>query len=468
MSRVGELYSVGIDIGTTTTQVVFSRLQLEKTGGFGSIPTVQIAKKDVVYKSPIHFTPLLSADVVDAVSLKNIITDEYCKSEIDMKDISTGAVIITGESARKENAHQVAQQLADFAGDFVVCTAGPDYEAVLAGWGAGAGELSKRFTCSMGNFDIGGGTTNTAVFRNGEVVETFALDIGGRLVKVNSDGVITYISDKIAYLINSLGLTRLKVGEKANIEELDIITRRMAEMLQELTGEKPIKADTESLFIGRRPERFDMDRIMFSGGVAEYIYSDQMTEVVSGIRRYGDIGPLLGNNIRMILPEMRCGIVNPIEKIRATVVGAGSYSMGISGSTIKVSDSVLPMKNIPVLSSSCDKPGVAEKIMVQSHLFEGEQFAVALKGLVNPGYGTLKRIAAEIFRALSGTNKPVVIITECDCAKALGLLLSNLFEKTRQVICLDRIYTHNGDFIDIGNPVCGVVPVIVKTLVFSC
>ena len=208
-----DFYSVGIDIGTTTTQVIFSRLVLEKTGGSSAIQNVKIAKKEVIYKSDIHFTPLIQHDIIDAVKLKDIIADEYRKSAIQMKNIMTGAVIITGESARKENAREVSEQLAEFAGDFVVCTAGPDYEAVLAGWGSGAGELSKNLNGYLINFDIGGGTTNAAVFKNGEVMDAFALDIGGRLVRINPEGVITYVSGKIKPLIESLGLRKVKAGE---------------------------------------------------------------------------------------------------------------------------------------------------------------------------------------------------------------------------------------------------------------
>jgi Ethanolamine utilization protein, possible chaperonin protecting lyase from inhibition len=466
MSRVGELYSVGIDIGTTTTQIVFSRLQLEKSGGFGTVPTVQIAKKDVVYKSPVYFTPLLSEETVDAVRLKDIVSEEYKKSKLQITDISTGAVIITGESARKENAREVARQLAEFSGDFVVCTAGPYYEAVLAGQGAGAGELSKKRTERIGNFDIGGGTTNTAVFQNGEVLETFAADIGGRLVRVNADGIVTYVSRRIGPLIQSLDLCHTKPGENADFGELDRLTKRMAAMFPELCGKRRLQEDTKRLFIGRRPGTFEMDSVMFSGGVAEYIYADT-ADAAESIRKYGDIGPLLGANIQKILPEIP-RVVKPAEKIRATVVGAGSYSMGISGTTIAVDNNILPLKNIPVIVADCTKPGLSQAIENQLRFFEDEQVAVSLKGLHQPGYQYLKTLAEQIFSTLEKAARPIIILTENDCAKALGLLLSNVFKKSRPIVCLDRVAANSGDFVDIGMPVCGIVPVIIKTLIFGC
>lgn len=461
-------YSVGIDIGTTTTQVVFSRIFLEKTGGFAAIPTVKIAKKDVVYKSAIHFTPLISPDVVDAAKLKEIIAEEYRKSALHTENITTGAVIITGESARKENAQEVAEHLAEFAGDFVVCTAGPDYEAVLAGWGSGAGELSKRLSGNIINFDIGGGTTNAAVFRNGDVVDAFASDIGGRLVRVDQQGAVTYVSEKIAFLAESLGLRRVRVGEKADVRELRRLTDRMAEMFLEYAGARDMTPETRRLFIGHPDAHFPVDGVLFSGGVAEYIYREEDCGDEESLARYGDIGPLLGAGIRRILPRLSAKVLRPVERIRATVVGAGSYSTGLSGSTVAVNESILPMKNVPVIQVSCaEAETVGKRIAAQLQLYGGEQVALSVSGLESLEYVKLKRIAREILKGLSGSVLPVVVITECDCAKALGLLLKSAQPVQRPVVCLDKIQVGSGDFIDIGRPICGVVPVIVKTLIFN-
>lgn len=463
-------YSVGIDVGTTTTQVIFSSLTLEKTGGFGCIPTVRIAKKDVLYKSPIHFTPLLSHDVVDAGMLREIVAEEYSRSAIRTDKIATGAVIITGESARKKNAREVARQLSEFAGDFVVCTAGPDYEAVLAGWGAGAGELSKRLTCSIGNFDIGGGTTNTAVFQNGRAVETFAANLGGRLVTVNGDGTVTYVSEKIGFLAETLRLETVKPGARAEIGELTRLAAEMARMIPEMTGDFPLRGDTKRLFIGKPPAGVAMDRIMFSGGVAEYIYKPWQASAEEAVRRYGDIGPLLGTEIRKALRGMNAKLLEPDEKIRATVVGAGNYSVGLSGSTVAFHDTDLPLKNIPVVKISCAE-GITgmlgRRIAGELRIHGGEQIAVAVSDIRRTGYRSVKEIAGEIVEGLSEMTGIALVILEEDCAKALGLVLRNSYGGARRVVCLDRIHVEEGDYIDIGRPMCGVVPVVVKSLIFQ-
>lgn len=179
-----EILSAGIDIGTSTTQLVFSRMLLQNTGGFGRIPQIKVISKDVFYRSKVYFTPLLSRDEIDGEKVHDIIDGEYKKAGIKASDLSTGAVIITGESSRKKNAEDVVKAISGIAGDFVVATAGADLESVLAGKGSGAAQLSKDTGSIVANLDIGGGTSNICFFENGHMLDTACLDIGGRLVQI--------------------------------------------------------------------------------------------------------------------------------------------------------------------------------------------------------------------------------------------------------------------------------------------
>ncbi|MCK5826254.1 MAG: ethanolamine ammonia-lyase reactivating factor EutA, partial [Desulfuromusa sp.] len=171
-----QILSVGIDIGTTTTQLVFSRLTLENTASLVSAPHIEIVAKEVIYRSAIHFTPLQTQQEIDARKTRELIEQEYQTAGITPAQVQTGAVIITGEAARKQNAETVLQVLSGFAGEFVVATAGPTLEGIIAGKGAGAAQESKQRTATIVNLDIGGGTTNIAVFRNGDVIDTACLD----------------------------------------------------------------------------------------------------------------------------------------------------------------------------------------------------------------------------------------------------------------------------------------------------
>ena len=214
------LLSAGIDVGTSTTQLVFSRLSVANQASGFSVPRIVITDKEVIYRSAIHFTPLVSETRLDGPKLRQIIEQEYHSAGVAPSDVDTGAVIITGETARKENAAEVLAALSGLAGDFVVATAGPDLESVIAGRGAGTDIYSKEHGVTAVNIDIGGGTSNLVVFAQGEVIDTACMDIGGRLVKIDaSSGRITYIMEKIQRLIAERGLD-VAVGDQASVEKL--------------------------------------------------------------------------------------------------------------------------------------------------------------------------------------------------------------------------------------------------------
>ena len=188
------LLSVGIDLGTTTTQLVFSRLTVRNEGSAFSVPNYTVAAREVLRRSAVHFTPLRSERELDAEAIARIVDAEYAAAGIDRRAVQTGAVIITGETARRENARAVLEALSGYAGDFVVATAGPALESALAGRGAGAADYSQAHACTVVNLDIGGGTTNIARFTNGALTDTACLNVGGRLVKLEPDGRVTYVS----------------------------------------------------------------------------------------------------------------------------------------------------------------------------------------------------------------------------------------------------------------------------------
>ena len=198
-----KLLSVGLDIGTTSTQMILSALTIENQASAFSVPDMQIAQRQILYKSPIHFTPLLQGDLVDSLGIRAIVTEEYRRAGITRQDVDTGAIIITGESSRKENAAAVLESLSDFAGDFVVATAGPDLESQLAAKGAGAVDFSAESGKAVLHMDIGGGTSNLALIEDGRIVSTGCLNVGGRLIKFDEHGAISYISPVLQGLFHA-------------------------------------------------------------------------------------------------------------------------------------------------------------------------------------------------------------------------------------------------------------------------
>ncbi|MDD4509202.1 MAG: ethanolamine ammonia-lyase reactivating factor EutA [Eubacteriaceae bacterium] len=468
--------SVGIDIGTSTTQLIFSQLKIKNMASSFTVPRIHIVEKHVMYQSAIYFTPFLSEAIIDRDAVKKIIKQEYTAAGMTPADLKTGAVIITGDAARKENADAVIQALSDMAGDFVVATAGPDLESVVSAKGAGAAALSKEERLTIANIDIGGGTSNIAVFRKGVHVGTTCLNIGGRLIQIK-DGRIRSLFPDIKESALTQGID-LEPGDSADQGKLEPLCRWLADELAQALNLK--KRDRAHGFLYTNqgkplPEDLKIDAVTFSGGVA-----DCMGRPVDDEFQFGDIGVLLGKAIAG-QPELQQLKHYPAkETIRATVVGAGSHSMNVSGSTIHYEENVLPVKNIPVLKIGEEEERTPESLALEIQnkipLFEKEggmgPIALAFSAAGKTTFSKIQAVARAIVQGaqpIIASSNPLIVIVENDIGKALGNALDLRLSGQKPVICLDGIYAGDGDYIDIGEPVAGgrVCPVIIKTIVFN-
>lgn len=473
-----KLLSVGIDIGTSTTQLVLSELYIENMASAFTIPRILITDKKVIFKSDILFTPILENNLIDSNQIKQFVETQYKKAGIQKKDINTGAIIITGETVRKENARNVAEALSGFAGDFVVATAGPDLESIIAGKGAGTYSYSARYHTTAINFDIGGGTTNLVCFHDGDIIGTGCFDIGGRLIKVDEGQIITYIAPKLQEIIEKEKI-QLKLNQPIDLINLDKLLSILVQVLENSLGLGE-KSPYYELLITKKDlsGRRDTQYISFSGGVADYINTNQ-TEADF---RYGDVGILLGRKIAQSKLCQQFEVIPSVETIRATVVGAGSHTTDVSGSTITYIDKVLPLKNIPILKLSLEEELTGElstlAIVIKDKLnwfeMEGEQQLVglALEGVKNPSYNYIQELAKALVEGLQKiiqNNEPLIILVKEDMAKALGHSLYAQLPEHYPFVCIDSVHVQNGDYIDIGKPIItgSVLPVVVKTLVFN-
>lgn len=454
-----QLLSVGIDIGTSTTQLIFSRLIVKNTASSFNIPKVLITEKNIVYKSKIYFTPLIDNRTINCEDIKKIIVKEYENAGVKKEHIDTGAVIITGETARKENAQDVLQTLSGFAGDFVVATAGPDLESIISGKGAGACEYSKIHKKSVLNIDIGGGTSNFALFKNGDVLDTGCMNVGGRLIKLDGNQKITYISPVISSIY-----TDLSVGDILSENTAKEITDKMAVALMQGANILPRDVLFEHFLTNKGIDsNHHIDCISFSGGVSDIVYNKNYNNLFE----YGDIGIFLGNSILNSDLASKYELVKASETIRATVVGAGTHTTEISGSTITYAENVLPLKNIPVLKlTEEDEYDFKNAITKKLKWYEGENIALAFKMSKSATFFNIKEYAEDILNSI-GNISPIIVITEKDVAKVLGQTLQS--RTKTPVVCIDSVQLSNGDYIDIGRPVADgmAVPVVIKTLVFN-
>jgi ethanolamine utilization protein EutA len=473
-----ELISVGIDVGTSTTQVMFSKLCMADRGGYFSVPQVDIISRELLWRGNIRETPFLNSVLIDAEALRKIVVAEFRKAGFARKGADTGAVIITGESARKENARSVLESLSGCAGDFVVSTAGPDLEALIAGQGSGAADWSRKNMARVANLDIGGGTTNIAVFDGGEAVAQGAFDVGGRLVRVR-DGKIARISEAAKKIFRWKGLA-LEEGMPADTRLLERLCGAFVEILEmamRLRPVLPILEEVRTPGSGIFQAPLPLEGIFLSGGVADPAYGDSEKNVFD----YGDIGILLGRAIRKSALCTQFPLKKPEETIRATVIGAGNCTIHLSGSTVFYSGPVFPQKNLPVLRLSLEEEaecygGTSTALAARLAWFlrqNGAAFAaLAFRGMRNPAYRELKA-AAQNFAAVADEalpeGAPLIILTESDTAKALGQLVSAVLKSPRPLAVLDCLRAGAYSFIDIAPPLAGgaAVPVVIKTLIFG-
>ncbi|MFB5084353.1 ethanolamine ammonia-lyase reactivating factor EutA [Symbiobacterium thermophilum] len=478
------LTSIGIDIGTTSTCLVVSRLTTARLGGVHALASVEITGREVLYRSPVIFTPLMDEARLDGDAIFAWVREQLRRANLTWGSIDSGAVIITGESARRENARAVVERLSGDAGRFVVATAGPQLEAILAGRGSGAAALSREQNLRVLNLDVGGGTTNGALFVGGEVEATVCAHVGGRLVRVDPDTArITGVSPPARRAAEILGV-RIEPGQPANPEALWTLCTGMAEALHELIGGQAESELARALAIGPPPPSpVRADVVTFSGGTGRELYAAAERRSLKEVTRYGDIGPMLADALR---PGPTCrafALREPPETVYATVIGAGMDVLELSGSTIFLhAEGLLPLHNVPMVRPpNLDPLAPAEAIAASVRRglawFEtggdgpDQPVAVAFPGLPHPRFEQVRNLAAglaEGVRPLVERGLPVIVVLQANIGNVLGHSLAALLPPGHPVICVDQIRTQSGDYLDIGAPLYGgiVVPVVVKSLVF--
>ena len=440
------LRSLGLDVGTTSTQMVLSELTVENRAGSFAVPEMEIADRKILYKSPVHFTPLIREELVDAEKIRDILDREYRNAGITREQVDTGAVIITGETSRKENARAVLDAVSAYAGDFVVATAGPDLESGLAARGSGAVSWSEKTGKAVLHMDIGGGTANLALIEKGRITATGCMNVGGRLLKIEPDGRLAYVSPVLE------GLFHKRIGDYVNREEVAGLARTLAGALEMAAGlrtwtelaDRLSTPGTAAPVRGMVPGGGKGLVLSFSGGVADCIKEEKPWLC------YGDMGPELGKAIRESL-LCRGEFILGRETIRATVIGAGCHSAQLSGSTVFCQNVALPLKNLPVVERleelpALDGPGV-----------------LAMEGIRDPDYEAVAELAERIRRSHSG--ELLILALRQDMAKALGQQLALKMGTDARILCIDRVKLSPGDYLDVGAAVGPAFPIVVKTLV---
>ncbi|MEU3984391.1 ethanolamine ammonia-lyase reactivating factor EutA [Streptomyces sp. NPDC026672] len=473
------LRSVGMDIGSSGTQVVFSRLHLRRIGEDLTSRYI-VVRRETLHRSPVELTPYTDDEYIDAAALGTIVDTAYHAAAVDPADVDTGVVILTGEALRRRNAEAIAGVLAERGGELVNASAGHHMEAMLAAYGSGAAKTSYDTGRRILNVDIGGGTTKLAVLDEGRVTATAAVHVGGRLQVVDGAGRIVRLDPAGAAHAARAGFA-WKTGDTAHGAELDRVAEAMADALVAAVTAGPPPEDVRSLYLTDPLPGLDgIDGVMFSGGVAEYVYGREE-------RDFGDLGRRLGHALRRrvdggalpfrLLPAGEC--------IRATALGASEYSVQLSGNTGFITDpgALLPRRSLQVvrplyeLGEAVDAEAVERAVRgrlvaldVATRPEEDVVLALTWSGL--PSHERLLPFARGVRDAVAertALGRPLYVVLDGDVALTLGRLLREELDVGVELLVIDGIGLRDFDYVDIGrlrHP-SNTVPVTIKSLVFG-
>lgn len=466
------LHSVGIDVGTTTTQVIFSALEVTNRAPVNQVPRYEFSSREILYQSPVIFTPLTPDRTVNVAQLLAFIDEQYAAARITREQIESGAIIITGETSKTRNARATVMEVSNVLGDFVVATAGPHLESVISGRGSGAAEYSRVNAARVLNIDIGGGTSNYAVFAGGRVIDSACLNVGGHLIETDEHGRVTRVHEPARVVCTEL-FGAAQDPARLSVAQLEQVAARMAALVLEVTQGTPSPLAQALLMTPALRETQGLDAVFISGGVGACLYHP---ETIATPFVYRDIGPLLASALRPLFSRGPFALAEPQQTVRATVIGAGAHTLSLSGSTIWVSAASLPIKNLPVAHPATQDIaglGVAWSVAVRQLDLDpaSDAYALALPSDIEPLYrnivATAKELAAFCRDSAPTNSHPLFVICPQDMGKALGMEL-HPYLAARELAVIDEVQTREGDYLDIGTPIFdgSLLPITVKSLAF--
>ncbi|HEY3956216.1 MAG TPA: ethanolamine ammonia-lyase reactivating factor EutA [Streptosporangiaceae bacterium] len=474
-----DLTSIGVDVGSTTSHLMFSHVHLKRETERHSTRYV-VTSQEVLWRSPIRLTPYRPGGSIDAGQLGRWVEQDFTAAGLDRADLDSGAVILTGEALKQHNAKALAEAIAAQAGDFVCVSAGHHLEAMLAAYGSGSVGLSARTGQRVLCVDIGGGTTKLSLIDHGTVRRTAAIEVGARMVSFGPSGTVGQVASAVPAVLATLGPAA--TGPPVPGEPLDtagrqaLVSAAAGQILAVPRRQGGALAAGLLLTGPLHPDFAEFDAVTFAGGVSEYIYGREG-------RDFGDLGSDIATAVRRVIGGggLPVPVLDPGHGIRATVVGASQSSVQVSGSTVAVpAGSELPLRNVPVVHPAADLSGDIGEAAVADAIGDALDGAPDLTPPVAlafafggpPSYQRLRALAGGIATALRRAwpgGELAVLVMDRDIAASTGALLTEELDVRRPVLCLDNLELRPLDYLDIGRPVwpAGVYPVVIKSLLFG-
>jgi ethanolamine utilization protein EutA len=466
--------TVGIDIGSSTSHLLFAKLALQRQAQAHSSRFVVI-DREVVWRSPILLTPFLPDGPIDAVVLGDFIDRCYRDAGFTKDRIDGGAVILTGEAIKRKNARAIDELFAAQAGKFVCASAGHKLEARLAAHGSGAVAASKQRGIAVLHVDIGGGTTKLALIDRGTIIGLAAFAVGGRLVATDPRGDWTRIDHAARLVADDLSLP-LSAAALADEAVRQRIVQRLVAAATDIICDAPLDPLAHSLLLTEPlPRKAAPAALTLSGGVAEYIFGHEVSA-------FGDIAQPLARALAHELSS-RSGLplIDPGQRIRATVIGASQFTVQVSGKTIYLPDPyVLPVRNVPVVHVTMDA-GRLDRARIVAEIRTGldeidldnvRGITIAFTWRGDPEHSRLRAAGEAILGALQPVQDQIellLVAIDGDIGKTFGRLIHHELNWSGKIVCLDGVELHELDYIDLGELIAppGVVPVVIKSLLFA-
>ena len=470
-----ELNTIGIDIGSSTSHLLFAKVTLQRQSQ-GLSSRFLVTKREVIWRSPIMLTPFVTDGTIDSHALDHFIHDSYAAAGMKRSDIDSGAVILTGEAIKRKNARAIDELFADQAGKFVCATAGHKLECTLAAHGSGAVALSRERRNCILHVDIGGGTTKLSLIDKGIIKSVAAFAVGGRLLAMDEAGAWTRVDQSAWLVAQELGLATDAKTLADPAVRAKIATRLAVLAVDQIMGGAIDRLGRELELTDPLDRSIKPDALTFSGGVSDYIFETETKD-------FGDIARLVALEVRNGLKARSAlPVIDPGSRIRATVIGASQFTVQVSGKTIYLSrPDVLPVHNVQVAPIGLDLSGDIDSDAITAALTQkieqldidpAGRLAVSFTWAGDPEYSRLAACAKGILKAVAPGGKRhdlLLLMIDGDVGKTMGNLLKREFDLPGELVSIDGVQLQELDFVDVGEMITppGVVPVVIKSLLFS-
>lgn len=452
---------VGLDFGTTTSSAVIATAHLTRNAVTGRTELGGLRES---YRSCKVFTPL-AGDVLDEPRLEGYLDEWLSAGGVRPEHVFGGGALLTGLTARRANAAALVGLVRRRLGHALVARADdPCLESWLAFMGSCA-ELSREYpTITILNFDIGGGTTNLALGRAGEVQRTGCLFIGARHFQFEPGTYrLVTLSTYARALLDRLGIDR---GPGDHLDEgavAAIVDAYVAMLEAAARGEAVARPHEQVPF--RLPADVGDVAVTLSGGVGELVYEHLQNGIWPATTQFGDLGidlarallrsPVLGAHLRRLVPA---------SAGRATVYGLLRHSTEISGSTVFLPDAgSLPLRDLPIFGSASEitmEGPLRDLLQLVRGSTRGGCIQVAL---ATPGAAATRSLGTRLRQLLREIeypqDRPLVLLVRENLGKTLGHYVTGWGAEPRALVVIDEIAARDAQFVQIGSPREQVLPV---------